>query len=91
MGFGSCTRCYNNNGDTSKGNEAFLAQVAGSSNKGPRSLIHYRTDRNTQIHVAKACVVEFAARQEARDENNNPQMIVLGSGVKHRPSKMKGV
>ena len=33
--------------------KAFLAQVAGSSSKGPSSLTHDRADRNTQIPAAE--------------------------------------
>ena len=43
-----------------------------------------RADRNTQIHAEIAYDVEFAnkdARQEAKEENNNPKVFVPGSDV----------
>ena len=55
--------------------KVFLAQVAGSNGKGPISLTHNIADRNIQIHAAKAYPAEYvdkSARQEAREENNNP-------------------
>ena len=70
--------------------KAFLAQVVGSSSKGPSSLTCCRTDRNTQLYTAKAFAVKFAdksARQEASHQNNNAQVFVLGNGVRHGPSK----
>ena len=70
--------------------KAFLAQFVGSSGKGPRSLTHDRTDRNTQIHTTEGYTAEFvdrSARQQAREENNNPQGFVLSSDVRHRPLK----
>ena len=41
-------------------------------------------DRNTQICATKVYTSEFAnqnARQEAREENYNTQVFVLGSGA----------
>ena len=70
--------------------KAFLGQVVGSSGKGPSSLIHCRTDRNTQICTAKAYAAGFvdkSARQEVKEEINNPQVFIPGSDVRHRPSK----
>ena len=58
--------------------KSFLAQVAGSSGKGPTALTCNGVNRNLQIHKAKV-----------REENNNPQVFVLDSGVRHRPSKRK--
>ena len=70
--------------------KTFLAQVAVSSGKGPDSFTHYRTDKKTQTHAAKVCGGEFvdkSARQEAREEKNNPQVYALGSGMRHKPLK----
>ena len=72
----------------------FLAQVAGLSGTWLSLLTHNRTDRNTQIHVAKAYaeeLVDKSARQQVREENNNPELFVWDSGVRHRPSKMKSI
>ena len=47
-----------------------------------------------QIHAAKAYTAEFgdmSARQEAREEKNNPQVFAPCSGVRHRPSKKKNI
>ena len=73
---------------------SFLVQVAGSSSKGPSSMKCDRADRNIKIHATKAYSAEFTnrnARQEAREENNNPQFFVLGSGAWHRPSERKSI
>ena len=45
-------------------------------------MTHDRADRNTQICATKAYADEFCnmnARLEAHEENNNPQVFVLGS------------
>ena len=57
-------------------------------------MSHQTEERNTQIHVAKTYAVEFGdktATQEAREENSNPEVFVLGIGVKHRPSKRRNI
>ena len=57
-------------------------------------MTHDRGNRNIQICPAKTYTAEFCnqiARQEAREENNNPQVFVPGSGAWHRHSKMKSI
>ena len=47
--------------------------------------MHDKTDRNIQIHAAKAYASEFVdknARWEVREENNNPQVNKTGTAVK---------
>ena len=74
--------------------KSLIAEAAGPSGKGPTSLTHDRADSNLEIHTGNACAAEFIyknARKEARGENSNPQVFVLGSGIYHRPSKNKSV
>ena len=57
-------------------------------------MSHYTTDRNIQIHAAKAYSTEFDeknARQKAREESTNPPAFVPGSGVRHRSSKRRSI
>ena len=59
--------------------KSFLAQAITSSGKGPSCMTSDKADRNIQIHTAKVNPAEFAnkkARQEAREENKNPQVFV---------------
>ena len=74
--------------------KAFLGQATRSSGNGPSSLTHYKTDTNTHISAAKTYALENVdknARQEPREDNNNSQVFVLGSGVRPRPSKKKNI
>ena len=51
-----------------------------------------REDRTTQMHVAKAYVVEFNNMhtwQEVTEENRNPEVSVPASGVRHGPLRRK--
>ena len=71
--------------------KGFLAQVAGSSAKRLSSAMCDRIDRNTQIHAAEFVDSDSSARQETREESNNPQVFVPGSGTRDRPSKKKSI
>ena len=71
---------------------SFLAQVTSSSGKGPCSLTHDRTNRDTQICTAKAYMAPFSnkhACSEAIEENANLQVFVLSGGARHRHVKTK--
>ena len=73
---------------------SFLEQVAGSSHKEPSSMTHGRASTNTQICETKAYAAKFSnknARQEAREENKNPQVFGLISGAWHSSSKRKNI
>ena len=70
----------------------FLNQVTSSSGKQLCSLTHNRTNRATQICIAKAYVAKFSnkcACREALEENMNPKVFLACGGARHRPVKTK--
>ena len=71
---------------------SLLTQQTSSSSKSPCSLTHERANIATQIHAAKAYTNEISnknACSAALEENVNPQVFVLSSGARHRPTKTK--
>ena len=68
--------------------KSFIAHAATSSGKGPSSMTHYRADRSTQIPATKTHVAQIVNKLTWQ-ENNNPHVIMLASGVRHRPLKRR--
>ena len=74
--------------------KSFIVQATTSSGRGLSSLTCDRADRSTQIFTMKTYVAEFInkhAQQEVAKENNNPQVFLQASGVRHRPLKRKSI
>ena len=74
--------------------KSFITQAVTSSVKGPSSVTCDRVDRSTQIYATKAYVAKFTntcAQYRAAEQNNNPQIRMQASGVKHRPLKRKSI
>ena len=74
--------------------KSFITQATTSCGKSPSSMTHDRMDRSSQILATKAYVAEFTSKhvwQELTEENNNPQVFVPASGVRHRLMKRKHI
>ena len=57
-------------------------------------MTHDKIDRNAKIHATKLTMLNSfnkKARQKAQEENNNPQVFVVGRGMQHKPSKRKSI
>ena len=57
-------------------------------------MSHYTTDKNYTDSYSQSIYCELgdnSARQEAREENNNPEAFVPGRVVRHSPSKRRSI
>ena len=72
--------------------KSFIAQGTTSRGRGLNSLSHDKVDRSTQMCAVKSYAEEFTnkhTQQEVTRENNNLQVFLQASGVRHRPLKRK--